>query len=358
MIYFRRLDSLRFIAFFLVFWAHLFNTFNFDAITDSANLKTFFHALVNTGGMGVHLFFVLSGFLITYLLIREHKTNGKIHVGKFYIRRILRIWPLYYLVFLSGIFILPYLFNSFYFDGSIAKNLLMLNNFDVLESSNRINMVIGWSVAIEEQFYVFWPICFLLLFKRKLLLLFCCIACILSMFFIVFSEGITYFHTFANINYLMIGCIGAILYTNYKDYISSRLMNRSLFVANIVIIVIVLIVIGMYPSIHLIALVLPVNYLLLILYLVDAESGGKPSLISRLGKYTYGMYMYHAIFLILTRIIFDKLQLYYELDILLLTLVGIISLSITILVSVLSYKYFEKPFLLLKNKFTIVKTRT
>ena len=63
--------------------------------------------ILSLGQLGVSLFFVLSGFLITYLLLAEQDIYGSISVKKFYSRRILRIWPLYYLIVTLGLFVLP-----------------------------------------------------------------------------------------------------------------------------------------------------------------------------------------------------------------------------------------------------------
>jgi len=163
-LYFNKLDSLRFIAFFLVIWQHAFSN-SFNNISDNRIIQTIIDKLTITGGIGVHVFFVISGFLITYLMLQEEKENGKINIGYFYIRRFFRIWPLYYLIMILGIFILPKAFNTFVFNADIFKNLFFLNNFD--KSGIEIsNIGIAWSVAIEEQFYLFWPIIFIL-FKNK-----------------------------------------------------------------------------------------------------------------------------------------------------------------------------------------------
>ena len=61
------------------------------------------------GYFGVIFFFVLSGFLITYLLLQEKEESGDIAISKFYVRRILRIWPIYYLVIVLGFFVLPHI---------------------------------------------------------------------------------------------------------------------------------------------------------------------------------------------------------------------------------------------------------
>ena len=127
-IYFNKLDSLRTFAFLLVFWQHI-SSFYFNKIEiHSILVKKILTKLVFTGGAGVHIFFVLSGFLITYLLLIEENRNNKINLKFFYLRRILRIWPAYYLVTLLGIFILPITFNSIDFKGNILMNLFFLNN--------------------------------------------------------------------------------------------------------------------------------------------------------------------------------------------------------------------------------------
>ena len=104
---------------------------------------------------GVSIFFVLSGFLISYLLLLE-KELGKIDIKKFYIRRILRIWPLYYLFLalciitllaVGGAVDLRALFYYVFF----AANIPFIYNFAIPFLSHY------WSLAVEEQFYLFWP---------------------------------------------------------------------------------------------------------------------------------------------------------------------------------------------------------
>ena len=95
-IYFKNLDGLRFLCFLTVFFYHSFQT-------ESANVKSssvyqfIKFGLAENGFLGVNFFFVLSGFLITYLLIKEKELNKNINIPNFWVRRILRIWPLYFL---------------------------------------------------------------------------------------------------------------------------------------------------------------------------------------------------------------------------------------------------------------------
>ena len=357
MIYFKRLDSLRFLAFFFVFWSHLFTKkFNIDWISKNTTIQTILKSFVYTGGIGVEIFFVISGFLITFLMIKEYESNSKINIKHFYLRRILRIWPLYYLIFLTGIFILPNLINTFQFEGSIWKNLCFLNNFDM--ENKEPNIAVGWSVAIEEQFYLFWPIIFSLLYKRKLLNLFCIIAFIGSIVFIYTHKLTAHFNTLGNIHHLMTGCLGASIYCQNKDKISNSILTKNtFFYFNILLSIIMVILSNLNSFFSFYGVIIPFNFLLIIVHLIDNNGDSKISFYSKMGKYTYGMYLYHAIFIILIKILLDKLGIDYHSNLIVILGMGIVSLTLTILSSILSYNYFEKPFLKLKSKFASVKTR-
>ena len=104
-IYFPNLDGLRFFAFLAVFLAHSFYSES-EEITELAVYKVF-RSVGHLGMFGVNFFFVLSGFLITYLLIIEKKEYKNVNIPAFYVRRVLRIWPLYYLVILIGFMAVP-----------------------------------------------------------------------------------------------------------------------------------------------------------------------------------------------------------------------------------------------------------
>jgi peptidoglycan/LPS O-acetylase OafA/YrhL len=110
---------------------------------------------------------VLSGFLITYLLFVEKETTGVIRIKEFYMRRILRIWPLYFLIFILGFFVLP---NFSLFDVRVQSRafelyywenfflfLFFLPNlaFSMFLAVPNIGQL--WSIGVEEQFYLIWP---------------------------------------------------------------------------------------------------------------------------------------------------------------------------------------------------------
>jgi len=356
MYHFRKLDTLRFFAFFLVFWQHGFAD-SFKGISKSNVFNSLITYLTYTGGMGVNIFFVISGFIITFLLIKEHDSSGKTNIIHFYLRRILRIWPLYYLVLISGIFMLPHVFHTFTFNGSILKNLCFLNNFDTKSIEDNPNIGIAWSVAIEEQFYLFWPLFFVIFYKIKLLPHFCLSLIVLSSIFTLTHPISAYYHTFGNINYLMTGCLGALIFTKYqKTYHIKFFFNKVPAYFIIMLILIVRSLESFKCPCNYFWLLYLLLYLWLVMTVVKNENNYSNNIFSRLGKYTYGMYLYHPIILIFVKIAFDLFNLDYNSSIINFIL-AILSLALTIEISILSYNYIEKPFLNLKGKISTVKTR-
>ena len=107
-VFFENLDFLRFVAFFLVFAQHSMLRDTLLGVTTNKYLQAIIKLLGN-GGIGVSFFFVLSGYLITYLLLNEQAAKGQFSLKDFYMRRTLRIWPLYFSVVLFGFFVYPYL---------------------------------------------------------------------------------------------------------------------------------------------------------------------------------------------------------------------------------------------------------
>jgi len=118
--------------------------------------------------LGVRIFFVLSGFLITTLLIKERIRFGTINIKNFFIKRVLRIFPVLYLYMLV-IFILNYHLNLGLVKDNFLGPLLYLNNFTFFTGTWLTGHT--WSLAVEEQFYLIWPFLFSVLTKN--LWLFC-----------------------------------------------------------------------------------------------------------------------------------------------------------------------------------------
>ena len=157
---FENLNGLRFIGALSVFlfhsitlgketWGDFFNTIWFSGLTK----------VTEKGHHGVGLFFVLSGFLITYLLMHEAKKNEKINVFGFFMRRLLRIWPLYFIIVFFGFLIFPILPHGIQTRNSLGYYSVFLSNFEEIWNGwqDKVNLLtITWSVRVEEQFYIGW----------------------------------------------------------------------------------------------------------------------------------------------------------------------------------------------------------
>jgi peptidoglycan/LPS O-acetylase OafA/YrhL len=147
------LDGLRAISIALVLVAHLLGTAGF--------LKL--HERLDLGGVGVRIFFIISGFLITTLLLNELDSTGRISLRGFYRRRILRIFPAFYAYWLTMLVL-------------TLAGLLAIRGRDLVYAAlYTINYVLDrpwylghlWSLAVEEQFYALWPLTLFLVGRRK-----------------------------------------------------------------------------------------------------------------------------------------------------------------------------------------------
>ena len=151
-VYLPGLNGLRAIAALSVLIAHVSQ----EGIADFGLPK-----LVNLpmAGYGVTLFFVISGFLITFLLIKEMRKTQTVSIGKFYLRRILRIWPIYYLFIIVSLSV----FLCFGMPNQILVKelwfyLFFAANIPFITYQGIMILVHYWSIGVEEQFYLFWPL--------------------------------------------------------------------------------------------------------------------------------------------------------------------------------------------------------
>ena len=365
--YFNSLDGLRTIACLLVIIAHSFSVYRSLNITSADYLSEIIRTILDLGGEGVSIFFVLSGFLITYLLLKEYKKNMKINFFHFYMRRTLRIWPLFYVVVIYALFIYPLIASIIGINheqnGSVLMNLIFLNNFDLLQliENGQVGfnqqLQITWSVAIEEQFYLIWPLLFLFIVRTKrYFLVFSILFISIISFKFNSNNNVNYFHSIAAAGDLLIGCLSAFLITKSKDlllFFRSQKKNIRIIVYTIGIILII--------NKSFLQEYIPVLYVLKCFYayvildqafnMTDKIKLEKFKTITRLGKYTYGMYLLHPIPLLFSKHILDYVDLSYEQNLIVSIGLCITTLSVTIIMSYLSYHYFESYFLKMKRKF-------
>jgi peptidoglycan/LPS O-acetylase OafA/YrhL len=159
--YIKGLDTLRAFAVIFVILEHWKLPFNFNP-----SINYFFSSITPNGTFGVNLFFVLSGFLITSILLNAREINGNHKLGiikNFIIRRALRIFPIYYLI-IAFLFIIKYPLLK----ETIFWHLTYTSNILFYKSQAWNNFSHTWSLSVEEQFYIIWPWLIILLNKRYL----------------------------------------------------------------------------------------------------------------------------------------------------------------------------------------------
>lgn len=357
---FKNLDSLRTIAFFSTFLAHAFWTES-EQIRNS-DLFEFVVQFRQIFSFGVPFFFVLSGFLITYLILREQEHHNGFNLTNFYMRRILRIWPVYFVVLLVGFVLFPLMKAAV--DGGVYAEtanpwmyIAFLSNFDqIIQHELPMGVGLGptWSVAVEEQFYLIWPI-FLILFKRSKfitpILITIIVSIILSLVFKLPSK-----HTVLCSIYLATGGI-----FGYLMFYKKPLVDRVVHFLNKIFPLVIGLLIGLmfvstkidYSGYVLLVLSISVVMGLIIIQQCSDEKYQirKIPFLERVGKYTYGLYLYHVICNFIINTLLLEIMNTDESITLVVIVRPILSLALSGIISYLSYNYFEKKFLSLKSRF-------
>lgn len=364
--YFKGLNALRFIAAILVVINHvemIKSIFGRDNILREP-------LIFESGSLGVYFFFVLSGFLITYILLDERKREGSISMKNFYIKRILRIWPLYFLIFFLGFFILPkidwfYLpYFSEQFELHYVKNLIsyivILPNIAYSTFPAVPHIGQSWSIGVEEQFYLFWP--FIIAYSSKVfksifsfLILYIGVKIAIVLYLGEYVDAETYSfikHFFAMNKFesMAIGAIGAYFVHSNSKYLDI-VQNRLFAVMGICMIPLLVYFFpnSLQDGVHivqsLIFLYLIMHFSLSDRPLVNLEN----RLLNFLGKISYGIYMYHFVVVFSTYKLLDGI-LDISSNIVFNLLVYSLSIAMTIGISAVSFKYFENPFLKMKRK--------
>ncbi len=374
-IYFPNLNGLRFIAALLVIVHHteqlkyLYNLPN--------NFSSSFVQII--GELGVILFFVLSGFLITYLLLEEERTST-IAVKNFYIRRILRIWPLYFLIVGIALFLLPNisLFTLPEYDrATVYENLPSKIFLYVFFLPNLVTPLFGvvpyaahlWSIGTEEQFYLIWPPILKFFKKYRLhLMLFIVVGYLIfarALFssrtdFIPLKYELNAFWQTFNIASMAIGGFFALLL--HSQHAALKLfLNKYLFYFVLGFTSMMLYRGVYFPHISVNNLQFP--YLYKEFYsvwfgiIILNFAANKENLISLeqrpiryLGKISYGLYMYHPIAIVLA--LQTTMWLGAPVDAFLYPL----ALALTVLLAGVSYRYFEMYFLNFKTNYAKVSS--
>ena len=347
------LNGIRAIAAFTVIFSHCLQ---------SGGLFGLPHGYQNyrAGYFGVTIFFSLSGFLITYLLLIEKKKFQSINVKAFYVRRILRIWPLYYF-YLAIATISLYIYFRNDVSGTLFYYYFLLPNVPDILGASLLLVSHYWSLGVEEQFYAFWPI---VIKKIKNLPRFLCIFIIV---FLLIKFGARLLSAQADYDWpyrlmranrfdcMAIGALGA-----WLAFAGNTAFRKISFHIVTQVLVLIFFVFILTDKFHVLSVIDNDIIAVATVVLIMNVSGNAKSLIKLngpvldfLGKISYGLYVYQqlVIFYLGTLIgdTFNSLNQSLHWAI----IIGLVTL-LTILIAWLSYEYFEKRFLRLKEKFAAV----
>jgi peptidoglycan/LPS O-acetylase OafA/YrhL len=349
-------DGIRAIAILLVLLLHTVNRLPIP----HSGAGVFVYGLARVGWVGVDLFFVLSGFLITGILLESKKIRGGRYFSAFYARRALRIFPLYFLIVpltLAGLQLFsqtPPALSDWVVQLTYTQNTLGLYH------PSRVSDFLGhtWSLAIEETFYLVWPLCVYFLTRERLLkLAFLGIAAAFGLRLVMVVWGETtavYLSTPTRIDGLLIGALLALTATSAAArkrwlglgppavlvFMLAGLLNRDLHVHTRF---------NLTIGFTLVAL----GSAALVIACTDPESrvtrALRAPLLTRIGKISYGIYLLHMLIMELAAPLLNPYTLHmpYALRYALLFL---FCSTLTLVAAQFSFDYFESRLLKLKGR--------
>ena len=356
------LDVLRCVAFFMVFASHVVpgDPLSFRQAHIPPQVADVIVSMAIGGAFGVDLFFTLSSFLITTLLLRERALCGALDVAAFYMRRTLRILPLYLGFLLVASTLEQYLLPAEKLPVNyIAAFALFLGNWAcVLWGYPHSIASPLWSVSVEEQFYLCWP----LILRRWAgrvgrLAVGLVVVSFAARLYLVLHGAVhpqIWCNTLARLDPIACGALVA-LWNQRRDITFTPAIRGALFLGGWVILTaagrfgdfVGIKALVTFPAVTAACVALLVGTL-------GLRMTPKPSAMARpfiyLGRISYGLYVFHAMFVLLFEVPSTRAPLARVTR-------AAAALLATIILAAASYHFFERPFLRLKENFAHVKSR-
>ena len=344
------LNGLRAIAALSVMWSHTFQ----DTFGDWGTVGFRLPVVAD----GVTMFFVISGFLITYLLLNEQERSQTVSIPKFYMRRILRIWPIYY-AYMAIALIITHTWN----DPNIWYYIFFGANIPFILTVGIWPIVHYWSIGVEEQFYLFWP--WLVKASRgktQRLLAWAIALCAVWLLckwgiYLIWGTTTAYrFFAVTRFDCMMLGAIGAILYFTRSGWFNRLLGNRTLGI------ICLLALLFSQPWANIIPAPVRTQAIALLALVCIMSQLHNPiinlenKVCDFVGKISYGIYVIHPLLIFLLSGLYRNMGINLPNGIATALIYVIITLA-TILLAWLSYRFFESPFLRLKSRFAIVHSQ-
>jgi len=346
--YYKELDGVRAVASLIIMFFHFFQHLSVGGMFLGFLKKVSF-----IGQTGVSLFFVLSGFLITRILLSNK--HSKKYFTNFYIRRALRIFPLYYLFLIIFYFILPLFLHFPYSTFNLQFYYwIFLQNIAITFNWERYGPGHFWTLAVEEHFYLIWPV-IIYYFDFKRIFFIIKILIIIAFFFrgyLEFKHLEIYYFSFSRMDELAIGSLLALM--ELKDYFKPKYNSIYLILMLAVFIPAIFLWLTYSGSANSIIQVVKYTiisliYFLFIGYLISKSDKSilkqffKSSFMSYTGKISFGLYVYHPVCFNIVENKFSSGNQIFNL---------IVALIFTYLIATISYYAFESKILKLKERFT------
>ncbi len=326
-------------------------------------LATVLSGVGASGAFGVSLFFVLSAYLITELLLREKELVGALDVKSFYVRRILRIWPLYF--FFLALAAAMHWFvpgQNMGWRAGLAFSALAGNWYIVFIGFPSSVIFPLWSVSIEEQFYLTWP----LIVRRVSQMTMVAIAVGLlgvataTRFYLGAHhrwESQVWCNTLVQLDPIALGILMAVLLRGAVPQLT-KLARAALTVAGVACIASGALYFGIkndplttarivlgYPAVAL--------GCVLLLFSVLREGAKPAKALVYLGRISYGLYVFHILGLLIS----DYVVPNQTANLARYGLRVVVAFALTVTMAAISYRWLETPFLKLKQRFTYVQSR-
>ena len=333
------LDGIRALAVMLVIASH----FGFESVN---------------GAFGVLVFFVLSGFLITWLMLKEVDRTGTVSLKNFYKRRMLRIFPAFYAFWFLAVGITLVRDHPIHWGQAISSFFYVSNYYMALVPTGSALFGHTWSLSIEEQFYMLWPFLFLLGYRRLPRLARILAVAVLVVWIhrtlchLVYGVRLEYIYRAfdTRMDHLAVGCLLAVLLKIGTLDGFARWVTRHSWYP----VITLLLLFGAQPLHESITFTYVIGYaiepllvaILLIQVIWFADTGiwrmVENPVVRYLGRISYPLYLWQQLTLFTAKRISEGLPLLVQFA---------FAIAVTVAFASASYYLVEKPFLKLKNRF-------